>query len=164
MTSFFRSQAIFRPGLPGMLHCHAATLVDTAGSALLAAWFGGTRQGHADVGIWLARFQADQWYPPIRIARVPGVPLWNPVLFRDRLDAVCLWYKAGPTVAAWTGAHIRSMDDGYTWSPPVYLPAGFSARPRTSPSSSQTALSSAARRPRRGIRGLVGLRGAAMVE
>src|SRR5450759_332931 len=108
-----------------MLHCHGATLVDTVGSALLAAWFGGTRTGHADVRSWLARLQAEQWFPPIRIARVPGVRLWNPVLFRDRRDAIWLWYKAGPTVAAWTGAHIRSTDDGYTWSPPVYLPAGL---------------------------------------
>ena len=125
MAPFFRSQAIFRPGLPGMLHCHAATLVETAGGALLAAWFGGTRQGHADVGIWLARCQTEQWYTPIRIARVPGIPLWNPVLFRDHLNTLWLWYKVGPTIAAWTGAYIRSRDDGYTWSPPVYLPAGL---------------------------------------
>jgi predicted neuraminidase len=125
MVAFFRSQAIFRPGLPGMPHCHAATLVQTGTGNLLAAWFGGTRQGHPDVGIWLARCEAQQWSPPVRVARVPGIPLWNPVLFRDRSDTIWLWYKAGPAVAAWTGVYIRSIDDGNTWSAPVFLPAGL---------------------------------------
>ncbi len=125
MAPLLNSEAIFRPGLPGMLHCHASTLVETAGGALLAAWFGGTRQGHADVSIWLARYEREQWCAPVRIAKVPGIPLWNPVLFRDRHDTIWLWYKAGPTIAAWTGVYRRSTDGGRTWSPPVFLPAGL---------------------------------------
>jgi predicted neuraminidase len=125
MPPFFQSQAIFRPGLPGTMHCHASTIAETAGGAFLAAWFGGTHEGHPDVSIWLARCTAGTWAPPVRVARVAGVPLWNPVLFRDAHDTLWLWYKVGPTIAAWTGVYMQSRDDGRTWSAPTYLPAGL---------------------------------------
>jgi len=122
---FFHSQPIFVPGSQPFEQCHAATLVETAGGGLLAAWFGGTHEGHADVAIWLAHGQAGAWDTPVKIAAVPGVPLWNPVLFRDRAGIIWLFYKIGPTIPAWTGAYIRSTDNGLTWSPPTLLPAGL---------------------------------------
>jgi predicted neuraminidase len=120
----FHSQANFDPGSQPFGQCHAATLVETPGG-LLAAWFGGTHEGHADVAIWLARCQAGVWEAPVKIAAVPGVPLWNPVLFRDRAGIIWLFYKIGATIPAWTGAYIRSADNGLTWSPPTLLPAGL---------------------------------------
>ena len=39
-----------RPPYPS---AHASTVVETP-SGLVAAWFGGTGEGNADVGIWLA--------------------------------------------------------------------------------------------------------------
>jgi predicted neuraminidase len=59
------------------------------------------------------------------VADVPDVPLWNPVLFRDRANGLWLFYKVGPTIAAWTGACLRSVDGGRAWSGPHYLPAGL---------------------------------------
>ena len=122
---FFHSQPIFQPGSQPFQHCHAATLVESAGGGLLAAWFGGAHEGHADVAIWLARCQAGQWQAPVKIAAMPGVPLWNPVLFNDRAGTLWLFYKIGPAIPAWTGACIRSTDDGLHWSRPTLLPAGL---------------------------------------
>ncbi len=125
MVPFFHSQPIVPPGLLPTAQCHASTLVETAAGDLLAAWFGGTREGHPDTAIWLARCHAGAWSPPGVIADVPGVPLWNPVLFRDRADVLWLFYKVAPTIPAWTGAYLRSVDDGHSWSAPRYLPAGL---------------------------------------
>jgi len=129
---FFRSQPIFQPGSQPFRHCHAATLVEIPGG-LLAAWFGGAHEGHADVAIWLARGQDGHWDAPVKIAAVPGVPLWNPVLFRDRNGMVWLFYKIGPTEPAWTGATIRSTDNGLHWSRPALLPAGLLGPSRNKP-------------------------------
>ena len=105
--------------------CHAATIVETAAGHLVAAWFGGTHEGHPDVAIWLARHDGSGWSEPVKLLDEPGVPLWNPVLFRDGADTLWLFYKAGPTVPAWSGLFVRSTDGGVTWSEPVLLPAGL---------------------------------------
>src|SRR2546427_137606 len=62
--------------------CHASTIVETK-SGLVAAWFGGTRERHPDVGIWLARHVSGGWTVPVEVAN--GVqsptnryPCWNP--------------------------------------------------------------------------------------
>src|SRR5262245_4895720 len=87
-----------RAGQPGLLNaefifesapfpsCHASTIVETK-AGLVAAWFGGTRERHPDVGIWLSRLTDGHWTAPVEVAN--GVesaskryPCWNPVLFR----------------------------------------------------------------------------------
>src|SRR4029079_6350182 len=40
--------------------CHAST-IELAADRLVAAWFGGTREKHPDVGIWLSRQEGDSW-------------------------------------------------------------------------------------------------------
>jgi predicted neuraminidase len=47
------------------------------------------------------------------------------VLYRDPEKTLWLFYKAGPSVPAWTGVYQRSYDEGHTWSAPTYLPAGL---------------------------------------
>ncbi len=104
--------------------CHASTLVESAGGNILAAWFGGTREGADDVAIWLSRRSGGRWSAPEAVAREVGVPTWNPVLFRGDDNHIWLFYKFGPSPQQWTGAYKISADDGMTWSEPHYLPAG----------------------------------------
>jgi len=108
--------------------CHASTIVETPSGTLLAAWFGGTREGHRDVGIWLTRRVGGQWTKPVEV--VNGVqstteryPCWNPVLFQPKNGPLMLFYKVGPSPTRWWGKLTTSADDGQTWSAARRLPA-----------------------------------------
>jgi predicted neuraminidase len=108
---------------------HASTIVDTR-DGLVTAWFGGTREGAADVGIWLARRERDRWTPPTEIAtgaRPDGarVPCWNPVLVDVPGAALMLFYKVGPSPQTWWGMVRTSRDSGRTWSEARRLPEGI---------------------------------------
>lgn len=105
--------------------CHASTIVETSEGEFLAAWFGGSHEGASDVAIWIARLSGGKWSPPSRVAFEPGVPSWNPVLFRGNDNRIWLFYKFGPSPATWTGAYKISSDNGISWSDPVRLPAGL---------------------------------------
>jgi predicted neuraminidase/ABC-type molybdate transport system substrate-binding protein len=127
---------------------HASTIVETR-EGLAAAWFGGTREGAADVGIWLSRHvaspslsrrsgstaEADRspegaeagWTTPIEVAtgvQADGTrhPCWNPVLFQMPDASLALFYKVGPSPQTWWGMVRTSRDDGHTWSEAVRLP------------------------------------------
>lgn len=105
--------------------CHAATVAEAADGDLLCAWFAGTHEGSPDVAIWMARRHQGVWGEPAIVADVPGVPLWNPVLFCDVRNTLWLFYKIAPSIPAWTGAYLRSYDHGHTWNAPILLPAGL---------------------------------------
>src|SRR5688500_20083734 len=64
---------------------HASTIASTR-DGLVAAWFGGAREGAPDVGIWLALHVSGAWTAPVEVAtgvQADGTrhPCWNPVLF-----------------------------------------------------------------------------------
>jgi predicted neuraminidase len=108
---------------------HASTIVESQ-QGLLTAWFGGTREGAADVGIWLSRRVNGRWTPPIEVAT--GVqpdgarhPCWNPVLFEQRDRTLMLFYKVGPSPQTWWGMLRTSRDGGLTWSEARRLPDGI---------------------------------------
>jgi predicted neuraminidase len=110
--------------------CHASTVAQTKAGTLVAAWFGGTREGGADVGIWLARRVEGKWTKPVQVA--DGVqspderqPCWNPVLFQPKDGPLLLFYKVGPSPRTWHGMLTTSDDDGKTWAVPRSLPKGF---------------------------------------
>jgi len=105
--------------------CHASTIVQPAPGQLLAAWFGGTREGANDVRIWLSRHDGGAWSKPEVIAEETGVPCWNPVLFQTRKGELFLFYKAGPSPMTWSGFFRRSNDGGVTWSKTELLTAGL---------------------------------------
>lgn len=116
-SEFIFTQAAFQ-------ECHASTLVQIPHGDLLAAWFGGAREGDKSVAIWGARRSATSWSPPEELARETGVPCWNPVHFRDAQDRIWLFYKVGPSPETWSGAY-RTWQEGGTWSEVTYLPAGL---------------------------------------
>lgn len=102
--------------------CHAATLVRVPGGRYLAAWFGGTRESHADVGIWAAR-RENQWSPPRKIAKVRNEAHWNPVLFAldETGESLVLHFKVGESIRHWETWMQTSRDAGETWSEAVPL-------------------------------------------
>ena len=109
--------------------CHASTIVPTKKGTLLAAWFGGKREGAPDVGVWLARLDAGKWTKPAEVAdggkEDDRQPCWNPVLFQPKDGPLTLFYKVGPNPKTWHAMRTASDDDGVTWSPPRPLPDGF---------------------------------------
>jgi predicted neuraminidase len=118
---------------PAFPSSHAATLVEATPGSLLVAWFAGTHEGHSDVAIWLSHHGGAGWSAPVKLVAAPGVPLWNPVLFRDPVGVIWLFYKAGPSVPTWSGLYLRSRDAGRSWSAPVILPAGLTGPAKNKP-------------------------------
>jgi len=109
---------------------HASTIADTP-HGLVAAWFGGSDEGNADVGIWVARQSPAGWEPPTLVAEGldPSSPIrypcWNPVLIQIPLGPLVLFYKVGPNPAEWWGMRLESRTYGRTWSDPTRLPEGI---------------------------------------
>jgi predicted neuraminidase len=109
---------------------HASTIVETSSGELVAAWFGGTRERHPDVGIWLSRREKAGWTPSVEVAngvQADGTrhPTWNPVLFQPRGGPLMLFYKVGPSPENWWGMLRTSTDGGRTWSEARRLPDGI---------------------------------------
>lgn len=105
--------------------CHASTIVETEGG-LVAAWFGGTKEGHPDVGIWLSRQREGKWSVPVEVANGaetedPRLNCLNPVLFKVPNGPLLLFYKTGE----WWAYVKRSTDEGATWSKPERLYNGL---------------------------------------
>ncbi len=114
---------------PPFASCHASTIVQE-GNELVAAWFGGSHEGRADVCIWVSRYDGKKWTKVKKVAN--GIqkngkrfPCWNPVLFQSKHGPLMLFYKVGPWPAAWWGMLITSKDGGRSWSAPERLPNGI---------------------------------------
>jgi predicted neuraminidase len=108
---------------------HASTIAATA-EGLVAAWFGGTREGARDVGIWVSRRRDGRWSAPVEVAtgqQPDGTrhPCWNPVLFLMPDGMLTLFYKVGPSPQTWWGMRHTSRDAGATWSEAERLPDGI---------------------------------------
>jgi predicted neuraminidase len=111
------------------LAAHASTLAETA-EGLIASFFAGTKEGHGDVGIWVARHEAGVWRHPVEVAdgRITlrrRYPCWNPVLHQCQQGPLLLFYKVGPSPSRWWGMLTTSHDAGRSWSEPRRLPDGI---------------------------------------
>lgn len=108
---------------------HAATLAETP-EGLVCAFFGGSREGAADVSIWVCRRLRGRWSEPKLVAtgeqhRFRRFPCWNPVLYQDPGGQLLLFYKVGPSPSRWWGRLKLSADGGRTWSEGTRLPDGI---------------------------------------
>ena len=108
--------------------CHASTIVDTP-AGVVAAWFGGTKEGADDVGIWVSRHEG-KWTDPIEVAngiqyKGKRYPCWNPVLFQVPNGPLMLFYKVGEHPRNWWGELTMSYDGGRVWTQSRRLPEGI---------------------------------------
>jgi predicted neuraminidase len=106
--------------------CHASTIAETP-SGIIAAWFGGTREKHPDVVIWVSRLVDGKWTTPAEVANgvespTTRYPCWNPVLFQVPGGPLQLYFKVGPNPEQWWGMAQSSTDGGKTWSEAKRLP------------------------------------------
>jgi len=102
--------------------CHASTIAALPEGAVLAAWFGGTAEGHDDTAIWHARRDAaGAWSEPRMLADLGPVPHWNPVLFAPPDAPLHLFFKTGRHIPAWQTWVATSDDGGATWTTPREL-------------------------------------------
>src|SRR5436190_17443397 len=108
---------------------HASTIAETP-DGLIAAWFGGTKEGNKDVCIWTSKLVHNKWTAPEKVAEgiindTTRYACYNPVLYYASNKELLLFYKIGPNVAGWTGWMMRSNDYGKTWIQREALPEGF---------------------------------------
>lgn len=116
--------------------CHAGTLAQREDGTVVAAWFGGTREGHIDSGIWQSEFDGMEWSQPREVAHAtyPNNTLsasFNPVLFQ--------YPDGGPMLLFYLGGKfdmsflMTSEDGGKSWGEPQRLPAGVRGASKNKP-------------------------------
>ncbi|MFI4912032.1 MAG: exo-alpha-sialidase [Sedimentisphaeraceae bacterium JB056] len=115
---------------PPYPECHASTIVDLGSGNLAAAWFGGTCEGHIDVGIWFTKYNGTSWSEPVMLAQGPMLfperdTLFNPLLFKHSTGKLMLFYKIGVLGSSLKGRLLTSNDNGSTWSQAIDLPSGI---------------------------------------
>lgn len=117
---YLKGELIFGLEERPTLQCHASTIAETEAGPVVA-WFGGTREKDADVGIWISRMVEERWSEPVEVAN--GIqedgsryPCWNPVLFQVNGGPLLLFYKVGPSPRDWWGEMKESGDGGRSWS------------------------------------------------
>ncbi len=116
------------PPAEGVAVVHSGTLAELSDGRLLAAWFGGSREGAADVDIQAAHWQQGAWDKPFillsreQAAEELGRPLrklGNPVLHKDADKRLWLFFVT-VSLGGWSTSSISykiSGDDGRSWTP-----------------------------------------------
>ncbi len=105
-----------------MFSHHCASVTELPGGELLATWYAGTHEGHADVAIVCSRLpaEAQEWTAPEVLVDVPGKPGGNTVIFHDGGETLFHFYDIIEG-KGWSDAMLyldRSSDGGHTWEGP----------------------------------------------
>lgn len=112
---------------PPTPECHASTVAALKNGEIAAAWFGGTHEGHTDVGVWFAKFDGRKWSEPKCIVKSPEhnqvahISMFNPVLFQHSNGTLMLFYKEG-WLEQMESRMISSDNNGENWSQIKYYP------------------------------------------
>lgn len=102
--------------------CHASTVLPLSDGRVLAAWFGGAKEGDTSVEIWLSERNTDGvWSVPRRLSEGDNTANWNPVLYQRKDGVIILYYKYGVDTKEWITKYTESKDMGKTWSAPKVL-------------------------------------------
>ena len=126
----FKRGFIFEQGLTSSVH--APSIVELSGGGLMAAWYGGKREGSSDVSLYASNLDPDtnDWSAPrvlldrLRVANDLGRhirKLGNAVLLSDGQNNVWMFFVS-TSVGGWSTSAINmsvSNDDGQTWGPVV---------------------------------------------
>lgn len=117
--------------------CHASTIAQMPDGRMLAAWFGGTCEGHPDVGVWQSEYINHAWTNTRQIVDLQNTDgakgsIFNPVLYQYPEGPTLMFYLYGPLMEA-KGAMIISEDGGQTWSEPRLLPDGVRGATKNKP-------------------------------
>lgn len=105
-------------------NCHATTVLPLPDGTVITAWFGGTKEGKADVDIWYSRRDENGWSEPKSVCYKKHIPHWNPVLFLRENGEVMLFFKVGKNIPSWRTFVSISTDGGKTFSKPRELVSG----------------------------------------
>lgn len=123
---FHRERWLSPEGYTRSVHCSMVSLLPDGN--LIAAWYGGQREGSGDVAVFTARWNAgnDVWSPPQRVidrAQAefeldrPVKKLGNTVVFPDQHGTLWMVYVS-VMVGGWSGCSLNikaSLDSGQTW-------------------------------------------------
>lgn len=102
-------------------NCHASTVLPLPDGNVVAAWFGGTKEGKDDVDIWVSLRDNGVWGAPCHITACEDIPHWNPALFRRLDGTVALYFKVGEKIAFWQTYVALSTDGGRSFGEPFPL-------------------------------------------
>ena len=120
----YSAEKIFEQN-PNFPSCHGSTIAELPNGDLLAAWYGGSREGAKDVAIFTSRrfYGSEGWIEPEIIVNTPGCSEGNPVLFVDANDQIWLFHVT-MYGDSWTQCKVRyrkSNTLGYSWDEPGIL-------------------------------------------
>lgn len=111
--------------------CHSSSIIETEPGKYCVVWKGGPGVGQSNiniaenVGIWMSRFDEWGWSEPKEVVSAPQSVCWTPVLCKNPLGGLLLFYRIGPDPRRVVSFLKKSHDAGVNWSKEEILPAGI---------------------------------------
>lgn len=124
--------------VPALVHCSSS--IELKGGELLCVWYEGPYETSSHTVLRFARrssldTEPGEWSSAETLLGIAGVPLGNPVLWRDPAGRVRLLFSMLIS-ESWTESillEMHSEDEGVTWSPPYLFYGRKGFMPKTRP-------------------------------